>query len=750
MSGTINVTVSSVIWYVRDIVDANNAAGGDGRSTDAFETLTAAQAASGIGHFIFVFTGNTVAVPLTDGIVLKDGQKLHGQGVGLSVPGFANIVAAGVQPRINNALGDAVSLPATAGARNNVEIRGLDLQSSANAVDVTSTGANTVSVTISDNTVRGAGTEGIDLNAGSTGLFSATVQTNTIAATGNGFDARRTAAGALQVAFNTNTVVSGATAIVIDGSGGGTTTITGFNGNTVSGNTAGAGIVVTTAVFDSTPGGSFDQVAGGATAVGLSGNGVGTSGVVLNNVAGDLAFTDLDVFSSGGPAFFLSGAGAFTGAAGTRVTVPANVSILDATGGAAVDVSGATVDLRLNTLNSAASPTNGVRLVNVFDGGGTDARFSAPSGSNITTAAGIDFEVSGGNAGISYAGGINNSVSRAVSISTWAGDDATDDMLFSGPINDLGTGILVNGNSGSRAITFSGSLTINPASGNIGFSATSNTNTGGLQVTGSNSTVTTTNAAALNVTSTTIGAGGLTFRTLSANGGPSGVILSSTGSLGGLSVTGNAGPGTGGTIQNTTGAGISLTNTRAAFQLLNLSNTGGHGLEATSVTNFSYQDASLINVGSGNEEQGMKITNLLGTSLIEDVSLDDIAEDGIQVRQTATDDGTADADHTAAKRPGPQGRVRRSGHRDPDRPGVEHTILVDDSDFAINSNAVLGVAIAHRGDPYRQPHRDGAEQHVQLCRAFGSGSIQALGGGSGNATYWSTTTQSTPRSSPAS
>ena len=43
------------------------------------------------------------------------------------------------------------------------------------ARDVTASGGNVVGVTISNNTVSGAGAEGIDLNAGSTGAFTAAI-----------------------------------------------------------------------------------------------------------------------------------------------------------------------------------------------------------------------------------------------------------------------------------------------------------------------------------------------------------------------------------------------------------------------------------------------------------------------------------------------------------------------------------------------------------------------------------------------
>jgi hypothetical protein len=332
--------------------------------------------------------------------------------VGLTVPPVGTIVPAGVRPRISNPGGDAVSVPATAGSRTGVEVRGLDLQAGGNAIDVTASGANAVSVTLASNAIRGAGLEGIDLNAGSAGLFTAVVQGNTIVSAGNGFDARSTA-GSLRVDFSGNAVASGGAAVVVDGSGGGLATVTGLGGNTVSGSTLGAGVLVGTAVFDAVPGGLLDPVAGGIMAIGTSSDGVGGSGLTLFNVAGALGFTDLDVFADGGAALLVSGTGAFTGAAGTQVTVADGVATLRATGGPAVDVTGATLRLVAAGLTSTGSPTAGVRLVNVADGAGVEARLQAPAASAITGAAGTAFDVSGGNAGVAFAGSITNTAGRA-------------------------------------------------------------------------------------------------------------------------------------------------------------------------------------------------------------------------------------------------------------------------------------------------------------------------------------------------
>ena len=136
----INVTVSNRVYYVSNEISANNAAGGDGRSTNAFDTLAAADTAAAANDTIFVFSGISATTPLTGGIALKNGQKLLGQGVALTFPVFGTIVAAGSQPLVQSPADTITVLANTAnGDRTGIEIRGLDLESTAgNAIDVTS------------------------------------------------------------------------------------------------------------------------------------------------------------------------------------------------------------------------------------------------------------------------------------------------------------------------------------------------------------------------------------------------------------------------------------------------------------------------------------------------------------------------------------------------------------------------------------------------------------------------------------
>mgnify|MGYP003770106149 CR=1 FL=1 len=634
-TGTISMTVTQKVWYVRDVIDANNAAGGDGRSSNAFETLAAAQSASGSGDIIYVFEGNTASTPLSGGIVLKDGQKLWGQGVNLDVSGIGTLVTAAGKPRINNTGGDAVSVPATAGNRSNVEIRGLDLQGSVNAIDVTSSGANTVGVTISGDNIRGAGSEGIDLNAGSSGAFSVTVQNNTLTSTGNGIDLRTTAAGTatltaagntisasangidartqgagqtLRVALDNTTISNAATGIVIDGSAGGTTTVTSFQNNAVGANATGTGVQVTSATFDQTPGGTFQTVNAGTLAIGVSGNGVGSSGLVLTNAAGDLNFSYLDVYADGGDGFSATGTTAYTGSAGLRVVVANGVANVEAIGGAAVKAATVTLTLPLNSLRSTSSPTSGVSLDTVA------GSFSAGSSSSIasTTAAATAFKVNASSAVVSYDGTIN--------VTT-------------------GTGVSLTGNSGT--IGFTGALTLSTGT-NPAFVAT-----GGGTVTANNttSTLTTTTATALNVASTTIGAAGLKFRSISAgtaaSGPTNGIVLNNTGASGSLNVLGTGSAGSGGTIQRTTGDGISLTSTLGpSFDRMIISNTAGSGVKGNGVTNFTFTNGTIDTSGTNADDSNLAFNaavagtenNISGTLTITGNTLQNALWHGLDVQ----------------------------------------------------------------------------------------------------------------------
>ena len=202
VTGTIQVTVGPRVWYTGNQIGPNNAAGGDGRSTDAFDTLTAAETASAANDIIFVFNGDSQTTPL-GGITLKNGQKLYGEGIGLTVAPFGTIVPAGTAPQLTSAGNTIAVLANTAnGDRTDVEIRGLSLASTGgNAIDVTTAtprpSAYGSARTRSPARPRKASTS----TTGRAGRHL-DVHDNTITATGTGIDITRTA-GALRSPHST-------------------------------------------------------------------------------------------------------------------------------------------------------------------------------------------------------------------------------------------------------------------------------------------------------------------------------------------------------------------------------------------------------------------------------------------------------------------------------------------------------------------------------------------------------------------
>ena len=327
-------------------------------------------------------------------------------------------------------------------------------------------------------------------------------------------------------------------------------------------------------------------LSGNFSATGGAISGSGTAGLLVGNGAGGASTGGTAAISYGG-----------TIAAGAGVNV---VNIQDHSTGA-VTLSG----------NLTHSGANGSAIV--LDQNSSNFTFSG-SNLNLTTGS-----------------------SDAINITNQTGGTT---VAFSGTVNidtTSGTGVNFGGTSAAN-LNFTGSNLTIDTTGGQGFVANATTNAT-VNVTGSGNHINSGSGTALNITSTTIGASDLNFHDISANGAVNGIVLNNTGSSGGLTVTGNGVNGestTGGLITNTTGVGISLTNTRdVSLTNLGISNTGAEGIKTSSVTNFTYQDAAIVNAGDGNDENTIDLLNMFGTSLIEDVRLDDIQEDGIEIRQDA-------------------------------------------------------------------------------------------------------------------
>ncbi|HYH44298.1 MAG TPA: hypothetical protein VEG34_01325, partial [Thermoanaerobaculia bacterium] len=520
---------------------------------------------------IFVYFGDGTSSGHSEGIALKNGQHLIGHHAGLSLdvdlndngsPTHLVAAAPGSRPVLDDTVAggpEGISavdvVPAT--------IVGLRLAGNVNAINWTTTPgfAGGGSFTIRNNIIRGAANEGVDITLAGTGALNLAFHDNALAASGPALDLQRTGTGTL--------------------------TITAFDDNQVGGE-SGSGLVVSGARFDAVPGGGVDLVSGGATVIGAPADSVGGAGLVLGGVTGGLSFADLDVFAGGGAALQAS-----SGAGGFQLAVNPAVAILEATGGPAVDVSNAAINLPLSSLKSTSSVTTGVSLATVT------GSLSAGAGSSITSNTGRAFQVDGSNATVSYAGTINNN----------------------------GTGVSLTNNTGST-LSFTGTMTLSTGA-NAAFTATGG---GTVSATSTASTLATTTGTALHVNNAFIGASGLTFRSISSNGAASGIVLNTTGSSGGLTVSGTGGAGSGGTIQNASGPGIHLISTGSVnLASINVQNGGDDGIRGSNVTGFALANSTISANGNAVGEHGLEFTNLLGTANITGSTVTGSAEDNLRV-----------------------------------------------------------------------------------------------------------------------
>jgi hypothetical protein len=293
--------------------------------------------------------------------------------------------------------------------------------------------------------------------------------------------------------------------------------------------------------------------------------------------------------------------------------------------GPAVNIGTGTVDAVFATVTSTGGNTN-VNLTNL--NGTIDLGTGALSGSTGTA-----FAVSSGGADISFSGTITNTAGKSVAISGRNGGTVS----LSGAIGDSGTGIELS-NNGGATIDLSGTLTLSTGA-NAAFSATGG---GTLTATGTGNTLATTTGTALRVENTTIGAGGLSFRSISANGGANGIVLNNTGTQAGLTVTGTGTAGSGGTIQNTVGGdgavagnGIYLNTTRnVSLSWMNLSNHSNHAIRGFEVTDFNLDRVRITGTNGNNvseREGSVSFDNLYGSAAITNGLIEGGAEDNVRV-----------------------------------------------------------------------------------------------------------------------
>ena len=568
-TGTVTVTVSSLIWYV----DADNVGTADGRSTTPYSSLAPIDALGaddgldGTGDTIFVFDETTVT-STGDGILLEDSQILQGNGIALDPAGFeyaggGDLVAAGTAPTLGNAAGDVVEL-----ASGNT-VRGLDIAATA-GLAITGTGVAGATIdevaTSSSGSGNGVLFDGVtgtiamtDLDINSSNNWGIAIQDSSATFT---FDAASSITNPTGVAFG---VTNGAPNVTYSG------TISNSSIQTIGVSTTTGGTVL------------FD---------GASING---TRILLTSVGGDVT---VDAGATTLANSFMSGIEITSASTGTfrfddvTITNPTDEGVEIAGGGG--DAFTGTADFN-----------------NVDVTGGTGSPVVSISGVG-PGAGGVDFD----------AASAISSTDRGIEITSNSGGTIT----FNGPAT-LNTGVMpaVNATSNAGAsINFFGNLDLDTTTG-TGFNVTGG---GTVQATSAGNTVDTTGTAPGNGIGVNIGAAigglGVTFNSVnvgSSGKANSGILLSNTGSAGTFSVTG-------GTIQNTTSRGFDAANADGTVTIgAGIQNDGGNSVEITgSEGDFTFtglvdEDAAGINISSNNTgtptftfQGGVTINTVLGNT----------------------------------------------------------------------------------------------------------------------------------------
>jgi hypothetical protein len=343
----------------------------------------------------------------------------------------------------------------------------------------------------------------------------------------------------------------------------------------------------------------------------------------------------VDVASTAGAAIRGSAFGTFTAAA---------VSV-QAAGGPALDLQGGNAGASFSVLSSDASAGAGVRLT------GVQGVVSAAAG-RIAGAAGAGVEVDGGAGDVTIGAEVVNAAGHVVSVMHRTGGTVT----LAGDLLASAAGIRVAENTGGTIAFTGGSKVLNTGAGDAvaladnpganvrlaggGLSLTTTTGTaflatggGTVTVTGSNNAIGSAGGVALRIAGTTIGASGLTFRSITATGGSNGIVLDHTGA-GGLQVTGTGAPGSGGTLEGTVGAdgttggaGVRLDHTgRVELSYMTLANHSNYAIRGTTVNGFELAGTRVEGSNGTNEaapyfEGSISFEELTGSALITGSSI---------------------------------------------------------------------------------------------------------------------------------
>ena len=494
---------------------------------------------------------------------------------------------------------------------------------------------NNLSLTSSDNTFAGTLVAITGVNTGGSMTFNHL----TLSATGS----NHTGKGLTAVGGGTLTITAtggassidvGSTALDLNGQALGASAIGTLNSLGVA---AANGVLLT-------------SVTGGPLTIG-GGTITGNTAAAFSVVGGSVSVTDsgnISQATASQPLLSVSG--------GHSGTLTFQTGTLNATNGTGLQFDNADGTYNFNGTTTLNGGDAGVDILN-----GSLGTFSFAETAAVTNPTGNLFNINASAPTFTYSGSFtkNNNSTIGINVTSNTGGSVTfnGDSLVAGADAAVETKVLSTGSANAinltsnagMTMTFSGStLNITTSTGK-GFNATgagpAATTGGTVTVTGTVNTITVTGGGTgLYVEHTTIGAAGLTFRSISAASGPvNGIYLNNTGATAGLTVSGTGADDSGGSIINATQDGVFLSNTRDitltemvinnsgqsfidASNVTNLTLTGletddsaDHGILGNMITNLTISGAVLVrggdNAGVANKH-GVFITNLRGTSSV--------------------------------------------------------------------------------------------------------------------------------------
>jgi len=118
---------------------------------------------------------------------------------------------------------------------------------------------------------------------------------------------------------------------------------------------------------------------------------------------------------------------------------------------------------------------------------------------------------------------------------------------------------------------------------------------------------------------------------VTSNGGANGILLDTTGALGGINVTGTGAAGTGGTIQNKS-IGVSLNSTtNPQFAWMNLSNFSTAAIKGTTVNGGKLDHVALTGTSGTLSTAAIDFTNLTGSVTVSSSSFQGGVSDNFRV-----------------------------------------------------------------------------------------------------------------------